>query len=52
MVNAIILAILLVAAFLSIRTIVKAKARGQKCIGCPSGGSCPKCRAAKEGKDS
>lgn len=42
MTDAIIIAIIVVALFLAIRYIVKEKAKGRKCIGCPYSGTCGK----------
>lgn len=42
MINAVILAIIMVVVFVAIRTIIKSKAKGQKCVGCPSCGCCSK----------
>lgn len=42
MVNGIVVAILMVTIFGAIRYIVKEKAKGKKCIGCPSSGCCSK----------
>lgn len=43
MLDAIIVSIIVIVLFIAIRYIVKAKARGQKCIGCPNSGTCGKC---------
>lgn len=48
MIDAIIISILAVVIFLAIRYIVKEKAKGRKCIGCPSSGCCSKsCHSEK-----
>lgn len=43
MANVIVIAVILAIVGLATRYIYKAKKRGQKCIGCPAGGSCSSC---------
>jgi len=52
--NAIIIAVLLVILFFSIRYIVKKKAKGARCIGCPYADSCNRhcsCSTTSENKE-
>lgn len=43
MANEIGIAVIVLAVFISVITIVRAKLRGQKCIGCPNSSSCSHC---------
>ena len=43
MIDILIIAIVVALAGASVGYIIRAKKRGVKCIGCPSGGSCSKC---------
>ena len=43
MINVIVIAIVLAAVAAAVGYVIKAKKRGVKCIGCPSGGNCLRC---------
>ena len=43
MANEIGIAVIVLAVFISVITIVRSKLRGQKCIGCPNSSSCSHC---------
>ena len=43
MINVIVIAIVLAAVAAAVGYVIKAKKRGVKCIGCPSGGNCQGC---------
>ena len=43
MIDILIIAIVVALAGASLGYIIRAKKRGAKCIGCPSGGNCSKC---------
>lgn len=42
MLDAVIISVIVVTVFLALRYIVKEKAKGNRCIGCPNSGSCGK----------
>lgn len=48
MANEIGVAAIILLVFISVITIVRAKLRGQKCIGCSSSSSCPHCKCKEK----
>ena len=50
MANIIVGGIIVLAVGAAVAYIVKAKKSGTKCIGCPSGGSCPHCNGGCDSK--